>query len=40
MIKKHEPEREDDILNVIEQIHNSEELKKFISHINDIDSRE
>jgi hypothetical protein len=39
MIKKHEPNREEDIIRVILDIKNIQELKKLILHINDIDSR-
>ena len=39
MIKKHEPNRYDDIVQVIEGIKTPTELTNFINHINDIESR-
>ena len=40
MTKEHEPEREEEVLKIIEEIDSVPELKKFINYINDIDARE
>lgn len=36
MIKKHEPNRYDDIVQIISELNTPAELSKFINHINDV----
>ena len=40
MMEKHEPNREEEIMTMINGILTIQDLKKFIRHVNDIDSRE